>query len=384
MLADMGSKALPEFPFTSFRDTMNGYALVRARFPDKVMSPYIYEIEDERIKDLCKATDKYEAAIIMQPEANPRNHWPHQPRNQLKSVQAMIMQFTYHEADDENHDTECDTEEEEDEVNSDDGMDENPEGHVNDGEVIIPLPAPLALHHPIPIGPTPPLEEDLELEFNDNPFEFNHKWTLYRAFPEYKEPVFELDNLPDPRLYNIDVAQLHAFARLSSFDASYENYLVHVEKDYFAKIVSENLCVNTDLLVDEHLHNLMQGYFKKSNPIMFFPPVLSANEKQRKKQIHRALNTYVITLDTHIKSKTMYDSLDNIHCGIGTGEPSPKLSWLRWIRWRRYFIHMKLSVINHLRPELGPLPRGVPHLREIDKERMSLQLFWVSQEYCTI
>jgi hypothetical protein len=35
MIADMGSKALPETPFTRFRDTMNGYALVRARFPKK-------------------------------------------------------------------------------------------------------------------------------------------------------------------------------------------------------------------------------------------------------------------------------------------------------------------------------------------------------------
>jgi hypothetical protein len=30
----------------------------------------------------------------------------------------------------------------------------------------------------------------MKLKFNDNPFEFNHKWTIYRAFPEYKEPVF--------------------------------------------------------------------------------------------------------------------------------------------------------------------------------------------------
>ena len=45
MLADMGTKALMENPFVKFRDTMNGYALVKAAYPDKVMSPLIYSGE---------------------------------------------------------------------------------------------------------------------------------------------------------------------------------------------------------------------------------------------------------------------------------------------------------------------------------------------------
>ena len=43
MIADMGTKALPENPFVLFRDVMNGYALVKAAFPDKQMSPLIYD-----------------------------------------------------------------------------------------------------------------------------------------------------------------------------------------------------------------------------------------------------------------------------------------------------------------------------------------------------
>ena len=365
MLADMGSKALPEFPFTQFRDTMNGYALVRARFPDKVMSPYIYEVEDKMIVDLCKATDKWEAAMAMQPEALPRKDDTDQRGHQLKSTQAMIMTFTYHD------DMSCDTEEEEDEVDLDDVMDDNAVENVQDDGEILPLPEPNGLHAHIAIDPAPPLEDDFELQFNDNPFEFNHKWTIKRAFPDYKEPVFELDDLPDPRLYGIDVAQLHSFARNNTFDPSYQNYLLRVENDYLTTTMFDNLLINMDLLVDANIDK-MQRRFNKSNPIMFFPPVLSANEEQRKKQIHRALYTYVVRLDIQIKSKTMYDSLDNIHWGIGTGDPSPKLPWLRWLRWRTYFIHMKLAGINAMRPELGPLPHGPPLLREIDKVRMSL------------
>ena len=44
-VADMGTKALMENPFVKFRDTMNGYALVKAAYPDKIMSPLIYSGE---------------------------------------------------------------------------------------------------------------------------------------------------------------------------------------------------------------------------------------------------------------------------------------------------------------------------------------------------
>ena len=46
MVADMGTKALPVEPFVRFRDTMNGYALVRAAFPDKDMSPFVYKVKE--------------------------------------------------------------------------------------------------------------------------------------------------------------------------------------------------------------------------------------------------------------------------------------------------------------------------------------------------
>lgn len=59
MLADMGTKALMENPFVKFRDTMNGYALVKAAYPDKAMSPLIYS-GGASWKGDCKA-----AAVLM-------------------------------------------------------------------------------------------------------------------------------------------------------------------------------------------------------------------------------------------------------------------------------------------------------------------------------
>jgi hypothetical protein len=43
MVADMGTKALPEKPFVMFRDIMNGYAIVHAAYPNKKMSNLIYK-----------------------------------------------------------------------------------------------------------------------------------------------------------------------------------------------------------------------------------------------------------------------------------------------------------------------------------------------------
>ena len=43
LIADMGTKALPENPFVRYRDMMNGYSLVKAAYPDKQMSEYVYE-----------------------------------------------------------------------------------------------------------------------------------------------------------------------------------------------------------------------------------------------------------------------------------------------------------------------------------------------------
>ncbi len=115
--------------------------------------------------------------------------------------------------------------------------------------------------------------------------------------------MFELDDLPDPRLYPIDVAQLHEFARQSDFDPSYQNYLIQVEKDYLAKIQFDNFLVSIDLLVNGHLDNLLLRRFKKPNPVMFFPSALSTDGAERKKQMHCALYKYVIRLDMHITDK---------------------------------------------------------------------------------
>jgi hypothetical protein len=88
----MGSKALALAlnPFVRFRGIMNGYALVRAQFPSKVMSPYIYVPDSDS------------------PSAS-----------SLSSIQAMIMSCEFHSTP-SNDEEAVEFEEEEDENDADD------------------------------------------------------------------------------------------------------------------------------------------------------------------------------------------------------------------------------------------------------------------------
>jgi hypothetical protein len=106
---------------------------------------------------------------------------------------------------------------------------------------------------------------------------------------------------------------------------------------------------------------------------MFFPHMLNPVSKEdRKHEINRALNTFVIRLEVHIEALSWYETLYNVYWGIGNGEPSPKLSCLRFLRWRRYYLHLLLSGISFAPPNDSAMPEGPPNLTSRDKERMGL------------
>ena len=44
-VADQGTKALGENPFVRLRDSMNGYAIVKAAYPNKLMPDLMFELE---------------------------------------------------------------------------------------------------------------------------------------------------------------------------------------------------------------------------------------------------------------------------------------------------------------------------------------------------
>jgi hypothetical protein len=67
MVADMGTKALPVTPFVMFRDVMNGYAIVRAAYPDKKMSELVYNGD---INDILFNLERAQKRVMLLPWLN--------------------------------------------------------------------------------------------------------------------------------------------------------------------------------------------------------------------------------------------------------------------------------------------------------------------------
>jgi hypothetical protein len=50
MIADIGAKALPEATFVRLRDMMNGYALVKAKYPELQLPRYVFTTNKEKVQ----------------------------------------------------------------------------------------------------------------------------------------------------------------------------------------------------------------------------------------------------------------------------------------------------------------------------------------------
>ncbi len=246
MLTDMGCKALPENRFTRFRDSMNGYLLVRTRFPHKEISPYIY---------------------------NPDNG-----SSTLEEVQAGIMSFTFHSCNDDS--VEYEEEEQEDDVdyNSDAEMVEEikvGEDKNDDGYEVEALPSPpmipvishdTILFVPVDVAIDEEVVNNEDIVLNDNVFEFDHQWQLHRMYLHIQSELFELVILPDPRLYGINVQRLRDLARNlcskcgSSFEANYENYMLHIETMNMKMEMMDHYLVHLNEVVENQTHFAESGY----------------------------------------------------------------------------------------------------------------------------
>jgi hypothetical protein len=475
MIADMGSKALPETPFIKFRDVMNGYALVRARFPDLPLSKYVYDI----------STD---------PDFNCDFH---HSRSRLSSL---IMSMKYHsysmkndEINGDHNDDEIEEEEEEDGDNDEDndednstieeetnaenlnqssdnaanpyhGVDAQSDDHqLSDEDIAIPIPCQAfketgfcrwgsgcRFQHINPYNQTTTtiishrsfdtnhaLSQYTTYNYDItpqarlgglSPYELRNRSSLHHNInhstnpcPTYSElhhlitsesvrregmvnnggvaslfsfnmnhypgVLWENDDLPDPRLYNIDVQKLRHWQIRDQDDAekkdrklsqmvynSYDRYLQEIEPVLYNARLRESTRKFTITTVNQHLPTPASIQRRMFSPIMFFPPMLSNNKTMRSFQIQRSLNTFIVRLEALIDNKVIDEVTDNIYWGIFTPNPTPQKAWLRWLRWRTYHNHLTFSNLrnNTITTELEQPEYGPPFLRPIDRRRMEL------------
>jgi hypothetical protein len=438
MLADMGSKALPETPFVRFRDCMNGYALVHAHYPELQLPQYVYNISDD-------------------PDFNRDVH------HSSSRISALIMSMNYHTLSGENEHDDFyyqddnltdDEEEEEDDTSSDDGEDapsenidhsdndsdaqgEEIDNHetsnkatekqcqTNEGEAnqlndtynIATIPcrnfhsrkgyckwgpncrfAHGASHSPKGYEEAGNDDDKHSSDTHDFTSEFVHDLVylnVYKLQDPTPDPyvfnlqlfphgIWENDDLPDPRLYGIDVQLLrhwHIQDKLKTTPEetiyhSFYKYLQAIEPAYLQVKCEEARVKYTLTTIEQHLPTPKKVVLAAPSPLMFFNECypLSLDPATRSYQINRALNTFIVRLDTLIDNKTIDDVTDNVFWGTMSMNPSPKKAWLRWLRWKKYYINLTVTNARHARvtTELTDPHYGPPFLRVKDRRRMVL------------
>jgi hypothetical protein len=199
----------------------------------------------------------------------------------------------------------------------------------------------------------------------------------------------EIDDLPDPRHYDINVEclYLHVLLFMQEYDTTrhpfhdYGNYLRWI--DPVKKEYRTSVALAWDTLYSEsppkrriksivHEPTLIAQKFQRAAMHIKDP-------SQRYRQFQIAIEAYVRSIEYHFHKKLM-DYNDNVQWDMLTELPSPKDSYLRWIRWRCYFRNRLNSYLDHPESILSPIDditQGCPQWREVDELRATKRNWFV-------
>jgi hypothetical protein len=194
----------------------------------------------------------------------------------------------------------------------------------------------------------------------------------------------ELDDLPDPRLYKIDVDHLHMYVllymaypeRLNPCSC-YIYYLRHVdEKQREFQECIDRAWTSLDkpnigpkgVVRFPIIKSIVNDHSLIVNLISAHPdPVV------RSRQIKIAIESYLRKIEPHF-GRTLDDEFySNVEWDYLTRAPAPKDSFLRWHRWRCYFLNRMHRYDDHC--DLSDLsiiddhPEGPPEWRIVDELR---------------
>ena len=375
MLADIGTKALTLPKFPRFRDTMNGYALVKAKYPDLNLPDYVYQISDEDKPD-------------------------HKRGSKLERVQSMIMDFQYVKWDEDD----ADDEEEEEDGDDDDTVNENsmPEegssdvNHDNTTQVVLHLNDDTSQegnwnedaaydhggeyqHDDVRYKTHPLIQLNQHYEYDpDNAYSMKLPLMLYE--PGTIEYIEEIDNLPDPRIYGINVEMLNMYVLLYLANPTrphpfhlYEQYMRHVDpvqKEYQVTVEWAWTVLHTEA----EKHKATPCLLSDPNLIIkYLPPFLSTDPHLRSRQIMIVMERYIRQIEPHFHQHLDKAYRDNVEWDYFTKSPTPKASFLRWCRWKCYFVnryhrYMDRDNLDALSP-IDDLPEGPPNWRDVDELR---------------
>jgi hypothetical protein len=222
-----------------------------------------------------------------------------------------------------------------------------------------------------------------------SPYQPDDIFSMKLQSPEGNIYSDEIDDLPDPRHYNINVEclYLHVLLFLQEYDTTrhpfhdYGNYLRWIDPD--KKEYRTSVALAWDTLYSEsppkrriksivHEPTLIAQKFQRAAMHIKDP-------SQRYRQFQIAIEAYVRSIEYHFHKKLM-DYNDNVQWDMLTELPSPKDSYLRWIRWRCYFRNRLNSYLDHPESILSPIDditQGCPQWREVDELRATKRNWFV-------
>ncbi len=194
----------------------------------------------------------------------------------------------------------------------------------------------------------------------------------------------KLDDLPDPRLYGINVDELHmhlllymAYPERPNPVSCYIQYLRHVDKTKgeFQDWIN---AAWTSLDKPHPGPNEIPRYpvIKSvlTDPCLIVNLISTSPDPiVRSRQIKIAIKSYVRKIEPHFGRKLNEEFYNNVEWDFFTKSPQPKDSFLRWHRWRCYFLNRLHRYeddydIRHL-SMIDDHPEGPPAWREVDELR---------------
>jgi hypothetical protein len=382
MIADIGTKALPEAQFVKLRDMMNGYAIVKAKYPDLSLPDYVFT------HDMNAIPMSYAMVVEMISQ---------QPYD-------FDLQDYYNDSDE--------FEEEEEDGDTDASDDDEVSSHVNamdtieideaqmDAENIHQSSSVVVDNLRFPdsmdietikaarlrrqYAPTLPRtwDEYYYQSINTNkyqdhpdfdnvsPRDFYNTVSLWpwssiyghMAPPGQQEVAFALrkdtkytwqlayserftfDELPDPRLYGIDETDL--LSRVKEYklrEDNWEGYRSPTDYWTWMKIFEQE---HVQLIRNKHMTSLRDDphMVLEANPVvgnLLFPGSMDRDQNHPTKRfearklfgdlyLQRAKLLAEVMTQSEVQESVQWDDCSR---------PSPKASWIRFERWQMYFWH---------------------------------------------
>jgi hypothetical protein len=199
----------------------------------------------------------------------------------------------------------------------------------------------------------------------------------------------EIDDLPDPRHYDISVEDLHLHVLLfmQAQDTSqhpfhdYERYLRWIDPDKKEYRISVALAWDT-LYSDSPPTCRVRSILHEPTLIAkkFQQAAMRNNDpSKRYRQIQIVIEAYVRSIENHFHKK-LKEYNDNVQWDMLSVLPSPKDSYLRWIRWRCYFrnrLNRYLDDPENILSPIDDITQGCPQWREVDEVRATKRNWFV-------